>query len=160
MAPRRRDPTSDVHPIATSWMSLLASTSLGLDGSSLCVVVHADASAGLEPDARYRLVLQTYDRSIRHGARPIGSTQRVVTGRELQRGVELRLIELRAVSAGPRDESGRGLVVAWIERGSVDLELDARAARPQPGQVYGTARRPAGARAVRIALRRTVRLAA
>ncbi len=149
-------PTAE--PSASSWMALLASTSLGVDGSSFHTLVQADESASLEERRSYRLVVQSYDGSMRRGARPIGSTQRVVTGADLMRGVDVRLVELRAVSA--RDEAAKGLVVAWIEEGTADLELDARAARPQPGNTYGTARRAGGTRSVRIALARKLRLAA
>jgi hypothetical protein len=143
-------------------MSLLASTALGVDGSSVRARVQADESASLQEATRYRLVVQSYDGSMRRGARPVGSTQRVFTGADLLRGVDVSLVELRAVSspARARDESAKGLVVAWIEEDTRDLELDARAARPQPGHVYGTARRAGGTRSVRIVLGRKLRLAA
>jgi hypothetical protein len=164
MTSRRRSPSvSDAEPVreasASSWMALLASTSLGVDGSTFHALVRADDTASLDDLATYRLVVQSYDGSIRRGARPVGSTQRVVRGAELRRGVDVSLVELRAVSSPAREEA-KGLIVAWIEEGTADLELDGRRARPQPGQVYGMARRAAGTRSVRIPLGRKLRLAA
>ena len=162
MTPRRRSPSvpdreTTTDTSAASWMSLLASTSLGVDGSSLRARVQADGTAELSDITRYRLVVQSYDGSMRR-ARPVGSTQRVFTGAELRRGVEVSLVELRAVPTP--EEAAKGLVVAWIDEGIADLELDGRAARPQPGQVCGTVRRSPGTRSVRIALGRKVRLVA
>jgi hypothetical protein len=163
MALRRRIPSTP--PVAKipapppSWMSLLASTTLGVDGSSFRALVRADASAGIDESASYRLIVQSYDGSIRRGARPVGSTQRVVSGADLLGGVDVSLVELRAVSS--RGEASKGLVVAWIEEGTVDLELDARAARPGPEHAFGSVRRTSfDASSVHIALTRKLRVAA
>jgi hypothetical protein len=44
--------------------------------------------------------------------------------------------------------------VAWIEAGHPDLEFDGRQARPQPGSMYGVARRAANQDSVQIRLDR------
>jgi hypothetical protein len=108
---------------AGSWLALLAATTLGDAADTLRAEVRAD---GLSDGRRYRLVIQSYDKS--DGAvpgadsRPVGSTQRAVTADELREGVQVDLLELRhAASAG----DGRPLVVAWIEAAN----------QPQPSRV-------------------------
>src|SRR5580700_9888922 len=137
---------------AGSWLALLAATTLGDAADTLRAEVRAD---GLSDGRRYRLVIQSYDKS--DGAvpgadsRPVGSTQRAVTADELREGVQVDLLELRhAASAG----DGRPLVVAWIEAGGPDLEFDARTARPTPGSVYGLVKRDARQDVVQINLNR------
>src|SRR5271165_2378960 len=121
---------------AGSWMALLAATTLGDAADTL----HAEVRAvGLAEDAAYRLVVQSYDATDgrvpgRH-SRPVGSLQRAVTAAELRQGVHVDLLELR--DAEPASSADAPLVVAWIEAGEPDLEFDGRAARPQPGSVYG-----------------------
>ena len=78
--------------------------------------------------------------------------QRAVTADELRAGVRVNLLELRA-----REVAGSGttpMVVAWIEAGQPDLEFDGRRARPQPGSVYGVAKRDGQQGAVRVRLDR------
>ncbi len=142
-------------------MALLASTTLGVDGSSVRALIRADETAGLNDASTYRLVVQSYDGSV-EWSRPVGSTQRVLSGAELRVGVQVSLVELRAVAGthvGPNDGS-RGLVIAWIEEGTADLELDARRARPVAGSVYGETQKTPGSPSVRIALGRKLRIAA
>ena len=162
MALRRRIPSTPtlakIPAPAPSWMSLLASTTLGVDGSSFRALVRAEDAAGLVDSASYRLIVQSYDGSIRKGARPVGSTQRVVSGADLRTGVEVSLVELRAVSS--RGEASKGLVVAWVEEGTADLELDARASRPGPAHVAGSVRRTLDSNRVQISLGRKLRVAA
>ncbi len=142
---------------AASWIAILASTTLGIDGRSVRTRVRASGSAEVDDASTYRLVVQTYDGSMRDGARPVGSLQRFVLGAELRRGVDVTVVELRGESTPPPGESR---VVAWVEPGREDLELDGRAARPAPGQVYGSARRTPGVTRVRIALGRKLGVAA
>jgi hypothetical protein len=127
-------------------MALLAATTLGIDGSTFRAKVRAD---DVDDRAAYRLVVQTYDRPMK-ASRPVGSVQRVVTGAELRDGVEVCVLELRD---GAR-ASAKELVVAWIEDGTRELELDARTARPPRGSVYGAVRKPSGDGSVRISLSR------
>ena len=145
-------------PADSSWMALLASTTLGVDGSTVRALVRASSSE-IDEAAEYRLVVQSYDGSMRDGARPVGSIQRVVSGTDLRRGVQVSLVELRALAA-TRADTSKGLVVAWLETGKADVELDARASRPPAGCLYGAARRTAGNSRVEISLSRKLKLAA
>lgn len=162
----RRDP-HDFRPSATpalaagsSWMALLAATTLGVDGSTVRALVRTEAPE-IDEQAVYTLVVQSYDGSMLHGARPVGSAQRIVTGAELRRGLEVSLVELRAVAAPAKSETKKtsrkkevshAQVVAWIADGHAELEFDARGARPAPGSVFGTT--PKGAGTVQISLSR------
>lgn len=115
-------------------MSLLASTSLGLDSANT-VRAEVRAEAPLA-EANYRLVVQTYAANtgeIEAHSRPRSSVQRAVTAQELRDGVQVRLLELDAHTAKP-------LVVAWIETGAPDLEFDGRMARPRADSIVGSAR--------------------
>jgi hypothetical protein len=148
---------------ASSWIGLLAATTLGVAGAS---TVRAQVRAGtaLSEGRPYRLVVQSYDPSIGGGlpssrARPLASTQRPVTAAEMKRGVQVDLLELRQgdghADGGPfttrsgargegdgaRDDLSSALIVAWVEEGRADLEYDGRRARPQPGSFVGAARR-------------------
>jgi hypothetical protein len=66
--------------------------------------------------------------------------------------VRVNLLELR--NARTESAGERPVVVAWIEAGEPNLEFDGRKARPQPGSVYGVARRDTGRDAVQISLNR------
>jgi hypothetical protein len=113
-----------------SWMSLLASTSLGLESANTVrAEVRADDTLA---DANYRLVVQTYAGDGNINARPLSSVQRAVTAQELRDGVQVRLLELGARSAKP-------LVIAWVETGAPDLEFDGRMARPRADSIVGRA---------------------
>jgi len=116
-------------------MSLLAST-LGVEGTTRRTEVKARLSE-MDDHAEFRLVVQSYDGSMRHGARPVGSFQRVVTVGELRRGIRVSLVELRDAA---KANGSKALVVAWIDPGKADLEYDARAARPAAGSIFGAAR--------------------
>jgi len=155
MTPRRRLHKTGHGTVsaATSWMALLAATTLGWDGRTLRARVCADDTLGLDDAATYGLMVQSYEgRSMEAGAHPVGSLQRFVSGAELRRGIDVNLIELRALAS---DRGPDAVVVAWITS-ATSLEMDGRAARPEPGQVFGRARtRAAGdVRPVRIALSR------
>ncbi len=152
MAAKRRTPRALARTAAAgSWLALVATTTLGNAADTVQAEVRASKVA---PGQAYRLVVQSYD-GVTAGlpgaaARPVGSIQRAVTADELREGVRVNLLELREVAQG----AASPLVVAWIEAGDPDLEFDGRTARPQPGSVYGSARRLAHQDAVQIRLDR------
>jgi hypothetical protein len=137
---RRGEGTVGVVP-RRSWTALLAATTLGVVGAS---VVHADiqSHARLDETRTYRLVVQSYDdaASESEGERPNASLQRQVTAAELRAGIRVGLLEFRQ-----RDDSanmgavGAPVVLAWVEEGAADLELDGLRARPKPGSLRGAA---------------------
>jgi hypothetical protein len=131
---------------SSSWMAILAATTLGLDGAVGASTVRASVRAdlpGLAEDQTFRLVVQTYHardgRPPRRGARPIGSMQRRVSVAELRAGANVSVLELRTEA----DEE-LPVVVAWIDDGEADLEFEGRLARPAGGSIYGSARRRGG----------------
>ena len=140
-------------------MALLAATTLGVDGSTVRAEVRADGGE-VDERAAYRLVVQTYDGPMK-GSRPVGSVQRMVTGADLRKGVHVSVVELRDASGAglssreTRKVHGKELVVAWIEGGTNELDLDAREARPPRGGVYGAVRKGNGEGSVRISLSRS-----
>jgi hypothetical protein len=125
-----------------SWTALLAATTLGVVGAS---VVHADiqSQARLDESRTYRLVVQSYDHAAApsQGDRPKASLQRQVTAAELRAGIRVGLLEFRQHhdSAADTDAVGSPIVLAWVEEGTADLELDGLRARPQPGSLRGAA---------------------
>jgi len=147
-------------PVRGSWTALLASTALGVAGASM---VHANVQtdAILDESRSYRLVVQSYD----HGdasmldqlARPVASVQRAVTAGELKAGVRVGLLEFRhdRRDADVRQDGSAAtpLVVAWVEEGRADLELDGLRARPQPGSLLGSAVRDVLLGTVQISVR-------
>ncbi len=156
MAARRRQTKSTGGTAAAgSWLALLAATTLGNGAGTVNAEVRADR--GLRGGAPYRLVVQSYDQTSAGvpspTSRPVGSVQRAVTAQELRDGVRVNLLELRASEAAEGGAS-TPLIVAWIEAGDPDLEFDGRTARPQPGSMYGSARRGATDDAVQIRLDR------
>lgn len=87
----------------------------------------------------YRLIVQSYsaanivDGVPRAHARPLASAQRSVTAEELSQGVAIDVVEV-----GER-ESDAPVIVAWVERGTADLDFDGRRARPERGAYRGVA---------------------
>jgi len=158
---RPSPPAVPRHASFGSWTALLAATTLGVPAAN---TVRAEVRADTELSAgrAYRLVVQSYDPSDRDAAlrgrgRPIGSVQRAVTADEMKRGVHVDLMELRQ-TAGGTDDVARGnlakaLVLAWVEEGKPDLELDARRARPLPGSLVGTVGREPTQDSVRISVK-------
>lgn len=128
---------------ASSWVSLLAVTTLGV-----AALQHVRAEVSADPrelakvrnDAGdYRLIVQSYptanvvDGVPTARARPLASAQRAVTAADLARGIGVDVVDLeRAVS----DDQ---VLVAWLEPGTADLEFDARRARPGRGAYLGVA---------------------
>jgi hypothetical protein len=139
---------------AGSWIALVAATTLGDAAGAVRAEVRAQ---GLSEGRVYRLVVQSFERGTSDGpernARPIGSAQRAVTADELRHGVHVSLLELRHDAASDATPA-KPVVMAWIEAGEPDLEFDGRTARPQPGSVYGVARREPLSDVVQISLNR------
>lgn len=128
-----------------SWMALVAATTLGPNAmaGTLRAQVRADlplAGGSLAQDKTYRLVVQSYDggaiEAFASSAKPVASTQLAVTGRELAKGVDVDLVEIRSAEKQSNDT----VVVAWIETGKADLEFDGREARPTDASVVGQVR--------------------
>jgi hypothetical protein len=128
-----------------SWLALVAATTLGL-GHLARVRAEISAEPGLAAaDAEgvtYRLVVQSYesnsvgaDQLPAVHARPLTSTQRSITAEELENGIAVDMVQIDE----PRSESAP-VVVAWVERGAPDLELDGMSARPASDAFYGVSR--------------------
>lgn len=137
-------PTTAPHA-ETSWLSLLASSSLGLERLSTTRVEVTLGQARLGA-GQHRLVVQSYARKPDRNERPLGSCQRIVTAAELRRGVSVPLIEL---GSGAVDEP---YVLAWVEAQSSLLELDGRRARPSGKGPSAMTRATRGKNPVRLAL--------
>jgi hypothetical protein len=134
-------------PATASWTALLAGVALGCAGAAL-LHVEVRSEVQLDPGRSYRLVVHSYDRAdpSRFGQyeRPVASTQRSVTAEELRSGVRVGLLEFqqeRGESDSDTETSRVSLVVAWVEEGKADLELDGLRARPRPGGMLGAAPR-------------------
>jgi hypothetical protein len=143
-----------------SWLALVAATSLGVAHAETVRAEIKLPPEAADPDGRYRLVVQSYDRrghltAIPASIRPRGSAQRAVTAGELVQGIRVDIIELG--EARPLDRES-GVVVAWLEVADGDLEFDARAARPSPDSFFGAAASPARAHPVEIVLGRPRRV--
>ena len=123
-----------------SWMALVAATTLGPNAMAETLRAQVRADVPLAESESYRLVVQSYDgraiESLASAAKPVASTQLAVTGKELARGVDVDLVEVRSSEKKPGDT----VVVAWIESGKADLEFDGREARPSEASVVGKAR--------------------
>jgi len=153
-------------PVRRSWTALVAATTLGMAGASM---VHADiqSNARLEEGRTYRLIVQSYNHAdaatLDHGERPVASVQRAVTAAELKSGVRVDLLEFRQdrrhSDANDSDGPQKPVVVAWVEEGRADLELDGLRARPQPGSLRGLASRRSTDQSVQISVRAPYRAA-
>jgi hypothetical protein len=136
--PRKRD-ESAVKPARRSWTALVAATTLGLAGASL-VEAQVQSDARLDDRRSYRLIVQSYEDGDLTGVdpqeRPVASVQRAITGEELRHGVRVGLLDFRHTR---RNSDGKPVVLAWVEEGQPDLELDGLRARPQPGSLLGAA---------------------
>lgn len=130
-------------PGPASWLALLAATTLG---SASLTEVQVTAG-GVRAQSPMRLVVQTYAPEnvdalgrVSPRARPLGSMQRAVSAEELARGVPVSVLQLD----GERDAH---VVVAWVEPGEPNLELDARTAKPAAEALVGVSHSRAGERA-------------
>lgn len=140
-----------MHPLSgsVSWLALVAATTLGAELDQ----VRAHVSGGVSGE-NLRLVVQTYasqafDASGRvlPRARPLGSMQRAVTADELSRGVSVSIVQVRA-------DSDTAVVMAWVEPGDPNLELDALTARLLASAHVGVSRTESG-EAARVVVRPT-----
>jgi hypothetical protein len=123
-------------------MDLVAATTPGVGRpSTLRASVRAEGELPKSRSGQYRLVVQTYDDD--GDRRPVASVQRAVTADELREGVEVKLLELRVGEVPPAPDSAP-VVMAWIEDGRADLDLDARGAKPRRGSLVGLAPRAQG----------------
>jgi len=119
-------------------MSLVAATTLGI-GTVDHVTARISAARELQPEGDYRLIVQAYRRHQLQGelpgqySQPLASTQRAVTAEQLRSGVDVSVVQLDA-SFG--DDA---VLVAWVERGLPNLELDGLEARPAKAAYYGVA---------------------
>lgn len=126
-------------------------------------MVHANvqSDAGLDASRSYRLIVQSYDHAdvsaIGLRERPVASFQRTVTADELRQGVRIDLLELRhgrpEADVDEGKPTARPVVLAWVEEGRADLELDGLRARPRPGSLLGAAPRTGAKGTVQIAVR-------
>jgi hypothetical protein len=136
-----------------SWVALLAATSLGAVSVQHMRAQVSAQDLAAATSAGYRLIVQSYSRNSvgadeLPGAshRPSASMQRAVTAEELARGVAVDVLQIDQIKAGDQ------VIVAWIEHGAPDLELDALRARPSRSAVVGVARASTGS--AQIVLRR------
>ena len=118
---------------APSWLGLLTSTTLGSNSAFVRVDVQSSFLPLLAaPGDPLRLVIQVFVKSaLRNGqllpwARPSASAQRAVSAEALRVGVSVLLAGFERQQIGPIDH----LVVAWVELGVADLDLDGAVARP------------------------------
>ncbi len=122
---------------ASSWLALLTATTLPSHSEIVRAEVRTSVKFdGVSADRPHRLVVQLYpQRGVVEGrvqswARPSASAQRAVTREDLTAGVRIHLVDFERLSA---DTPDRNVVVAWVEDGEPDLDLDGIGARPSPG---------------------------
>jgi hypothetical protein len=128
-----------------SWLSLLASSALGVDQIDT-TEVEVTTRALPRASGPFRLVVQTFAGETGRKRRPLGSVQRVVSAAELRRGVRLSLVELGG------SEATEPYVVAWLEATNEPLELDGRHAQPPQGSLVAMGRAMRGVNPVRLVL--------
>ena len=146
----------------SSWLALVAATSIGIGAGDLVrTQVRLDPAVDVALARRpYRLIVQSYAEEggpdgvlPRAGQRPTASVQRAITAEELERGVQINLVAFGR-AGDDADASGAARMVAWIEPGEPDLEFDARTARPGRGSVWGETRSDGDSRSeIRLARR-------
>jgi hypothetical protein len=128
-------------------MALLAATSLGSVSVERMRTQVSAQDLAAPTSAGYRLIVQSYapnsvGANQLPGAnhRPLASVQRAVTAEELARGIAVDVLQIDQ-AVGDRAP----VIVAWLEHGAPDLELDALRARPTATAIYGVARAFGGA---------------
>jgi hypothetical protein len=132
---------------SSSWLSLLAATTNGLEASpTVRARIHANIRADQSTEP-LRLVVHSYDvRQLRDGepvageARPRASSQRAVTREQLHRGIVVDMLPTKWSD----DDQSSFIVYAWLEKGRPDLEFDALLARPTVQAFRGLARTHGG----------------
>ena len=127
-------------------MALLAVTSLGAVSVERMRAEVSAQDLAAATSAGYRLIVQSYapgsavgNQLPGAGHRPMASVQRAVTAEELARGIAVDVLQIDQAA-----DQQAPVIVAWIEHGAPDLELDALRARPSRSAVYGVARASAG----------------
>lgn len=137
-----------------SWMALLAATSIGAVSVERMRAEVSAQDLGAATSAGYRLIVQSYasnsvaaNRLPGASHRPLASVQRAVTAEELAQGIAVDVLQIDQASGEQAP-----VIVAWIEHGAPDLELDALRARPGRNAVYGVAQTLAGS--AQVVLRR------
>ncbi|HYP75532.1 MAG TPA: hypothetical protein VER12_06250 [Polyangiaceae bacterium] len=139
---------------SASWMALLAATSLGAVSVERMRAEVSAQDLAAPTSAGYRLIVQSYASNsvaanqlpgVNH--RPLASAQRAVTAEELAHGVAVDVLQIDENSS-----EHAPVIVAWLEHGAPDLELDALRARPSREAVYGVSQSSAGS--AQIVLRR------
>jgi hypothetical protein len=127
-----------------SWVALVAATTLGVAGAQrVRAAVSADPRELGDSHDDYRLIVQSYaPSSLGSGqlpagrARPLASTQRAITPKELARGISVDMLGLDQAGIPSREAP---VIIAWVERGRADLDFDGLQARPGAGAFYGVA---------------------
>ena len=139
---------------SASWMALLAATSLGAVSVERMRAEVSAQDLAAATSAGYRLIVQSYasnsvavDQLPGANHRPLASMQRAVTAEELAHGIAVDVLQIDEHSG---EEAP--VIVAWLEHGAPDLELDALRARPSREAVYGVGQSSAGS--AQIVLRR------
>lgn len=137
-----------------SWMALLAATSIGAVSVERMRAEVSAQDLAAATSAGYRLIVQSYaSNSVAAnqlpgaGHRPLASAQRAVTAEELANGIAVDVLQIDEATGQQAP-----MIVAWIEHGAPDLELDALRARPNRGSVYGVGQSSEGS--AHIVLRR------
>lgn len=122
-------------------MALVAATTLGLQAIQRvrAEVSMGEGQLGSDSVSEYRLIVQSYspanivDGVPRAHARPLASAQRSVTAEELSQGVAIDVVEFDG------QDTDSPVLVAWLERGTADLDFDGRRARPGRDAFRGVA---------------------
>lgn len=130
MASRKRPPIERIPPPPSSWLDLLAASTLD---DAAAEATRVDVTGDAPDGERLRLVVQSFEDGASH---PLGSVQRAVTARELRAGLQVSLVEVHPRGRAPAARR----VIAWVERGAPDLELDGRTSRPRRCLAFGSAR--------------------
>jgi hypothetical protein len=133
---RTARPTVGSEP-APSWLSLLATSSLGLARAET-LVAQVVAPGLRQSRGPLRLVVQTFDGDRR--GRPLTSVQRSVTASELRHGVRVDVVDLSAKQNSARPVQ----VMAWVEQGEATLPFDGRRSEPGRGSLVGYGRSTGG----------------
>jgi hypothetical protein len=158
-SPKKQNRNRAVGTTGVSWVALVAATTLGIAGvQRVRAAVSADPRELGESGDGYRLIVQSYARSSMGSgqlpagrARPLASTQRAITARELARGVAVEVLGLEATESATSEAP---IIVAWVERGRADLAFDGFESRPAADAFYGVAAPASLAQATPIVLKR------
>jgi len=158
-SPKKQNRNRAAGATGVSWVALVAATTLGIAGvQRVRAAVSADPRELGDSGEGYRLIVQSYARSSMGSgqlpagrARPLASTQRAITARELAQGVAVEVLGLEATES----VSGEApIIVAWVERGRADLAFDGFESRPAADAFYGVAASAPLAHATPIVLKR------